>query len=215
MRRCGVRLRPVAWVAMSKERLKSPRARLFIALDLPQGLREGIVAWGRRELRDPALRVVPAESLHITLAFLGYTAEKEIEGLGEIVRALASPAPRIELGDPIAKPSLRRARLFALPAAAPGAVVLQRELEEALVAKRLYKPEKRPFWPHVTVARVRLAGRGSKRPQPVESPPGPLPKELLEPSLPVRVRLYRSELNPKGARYTPLAQVELSRGGRQ
>ncbi len=200
---------------VSKERLKSPRARLFVALDLPEALRDGIVAWGREELRDPALRVVPAESLHVTLVFLGYTPEKEIEALGETVRGLRSPAPTIELGDPVAKPSLGRARLFALPAASPGAIELQSELEEALAAKRLYKPEKRPFWPHLTVARVRSAGRGSKRPRPVESPPGSLSRELLEPSLPVRVRLYRSELNPKGARYTPLAQVELSRGGRQ
>jgi 2'-5' RNA ligase len=198
-----------------KERLKSPRARLFVALDLPEAMREALVDWGRKELRDPALRVVGADSLHITLAFLGYMPEKEIEELGKIVGGLESPAPSVELGNPVAKPSLRRARLFALPAASSGAVALQAELEEALVAKRLYKPEKRPFWPHVTVARVKSAGRGSKRPLPVESPPGPLPKVLLEPSRAVRVRLYRSELNPKGARYTPLAQVELSRGGRQ
>jgi len=44
---------------MAKERLKSPRARLFVALDLPEALREGIVAWGRRELDDPALQAGP------------------------------------------------------------------------------------------------------------------------------------------------------------
>ncbi len=54
-----MRPRPVAWLAMAKERLKSPRARLFVALDLPEELRDGIVAWGRQELRDPALRPVP------------------------------------------------------------------------------------------------------------------------------------------------------------
>lgn len=200
---------------MAKERLKSPRARLFIALDLPGELRDGVVAWGKRELRDPALRIVRPESLHVTLAFLGYLPEKEIGRLGEIVGRLRSLAPTIELGDPLAKPSLRRARLFALPASSPGAIGLQSELEDALVAERLYKPEKRPFWPHVTVARVRPAERGSKRPAQVERPPGTLPKALLEPARCVRVTLYRSELNPKGARYTPLAQVELSRGGRQ
>lgn len=200
---------------VSQERPKSPRARLFVALDLPEAVKDGIVDWGREELRDPALRAVPPESLHITLAFLGYLPEKEIAALGEIVSGLGSAAPTIELGDPVAKPSPRRARLFALPASSQGAVALQAELEEALASRRLYKPEKRPFWPHVTVARVRSAGRGSRRPRSVESPPGSLPGELLQPSRPVRVRLYRSELNPKGARYTPLAQVELSRGGRQ
>ncbi len=200
---------------MSKERLKSPRARLFVALDLPESLRDGIVAWGRKELRDPALRVVRPESLHVTLAFLGYRPEKEIETLGEIVCGLRSPAATVALGNPVAKPSLRRARLFVLPATSPAAVILQSELEEALVEEHLYKAEKRPFWPHVTVARAKSAGRGSKRPLRVENPPGQMPKGLLDPALCVRVTLYRSELQPQGARYTPLAQVELSVDGRQ
>lgn len=186
-----------------------------MALDLPDQLRDGIVAWGRRELRDQALRVVASESLHVTLAFLGYLPEREIERLAEIVRGLGATAPTLRLEDPVAKPSLRRARLFALPAIALGAASLQRELEHKLVAERLYKPEKRPFWPHVTIARVKSAGRESRRPAAVEQPPGALPKGLLEPALCVRVTLYRSVLQPQGSRYTPLAQVELSRDGRQ
>lgn len=186
-----------------------------MALDLPDEVRDGIVAWGRGELRDPALRVVAPGSLHVTLAFLGYLPEREISRLGEIVAGLGAAAPMLKLEDPVAKPSLRRARLVALPAVSPGAAALQDELERKLVAERLYKPEKRPFWPHVTVARVKSAGRGTRRPATVERPPGGLPKRLLEPALCVRVTLYRSVLQPQGSRYTPLAQVELSRDGRQ
>lgn len=200
---------------VSKERLKSPRARLFVALDLPGELREGIVGWGRDELGDPALRKVAPEALHVTLAFLGYLPEREITRLSEIVGGLNGAAPTLRLEDPVAKPSLRRACLFALPAIAPAAASLQRELEQKLAVERLYEPEKRPFWPHVTVARVKSAGRGSRRPATVERAPGALPKRLLEPALCVRVTLYRSVLQPQGSRYTPLAQVELSRDGRQ
>jgi nicotinamide-nucleotide amidase len=212
---CAVRRRPVAWPAMTGERLKSPRARLFVALDLPESLRAGILAWGRRELRDPALRVVRPESLHVTLAFLGWLPEKAIGQLGEIVAGLRHGAPTVELGDPVAKPSLRRARLFALPAASSGGISLQAELESALIAERLYEPEKRAFWPHVTVARVKPGGRGQRRPASVEKPPGELPRELLSPVRCVRVTLYRSELKPSGAEYRSLAQVELPHGGRQ
>jgi 2'-5' RNA ligase len=186
-----------------------------VALDLPDEVRDGIVVWGRSELRDPALRVVAPESLHVTLAFLGYLPEREITRLGEIVAGLGTAAPMLGLENPVAKPSLRRARLVALPAVSPGAAALQHELELKLVAERLYKPEKRPFWPHVTVARIKSAGRGTGRPATVERPPGGLPKRLLEPALCVRVTLYRSVLQPQGSRYTPLAQVELSRDGRQ
>jgi 2'-5' RNA ligase len=200
---------------MAKERLKSPRARLFVALDLPEAVRAGIAAWGRKALADPALRPVASESLHITLAFLGWTTEKEIPRLAEIVAASGGPAPAIELGDPVPRPERGRPRLFALPAASPGTVALQAGLRERLVAAGLYEPEKRPFWSHVTVARVRREERGSKRPALVSKLPGKLPKDLLQPFGGVRIVLYRSQLQPQGAQYTPLAQVELPAGGRQ
>lgn len=200
---------------MVKERLKSPRARMFVALDLPESIRKGISAWGGRELKDPALRPVACESLHITLAFLGWLPEKEVGRLAEVVREVAGPAPRIELGEPVQRPPRGRARLFALPVDSTGAIETQARLQERLVAARLYEPEKRPFWPHVTVARVRREERGSKRPAPVSKPPRGLPQALLQPAVCRRLTLYRSELQPRGAQYTPLAQVELPAEGRQ
>lgn len=205
---------PLASSAM-KERLKSPRARLFVALDLPKVIREEIVQWGEGALSDPALRPVLSDSLHITLAFLGWTAEKEIPRLEEIVVASGGSAPSIVLGDPVPRPERGRPRLFALPADSTGTIALQAGLQERLVAARLYNPEKRPFWPHVTVARVRREERGSKRSALVSKPPGALPKDLSQVFCGVRLTLYRSQLQPQGAQYTPLAQVELPAGGRQ
>jgi len=200
---------------MAKQRLKSPRARMFVALDLPGRVRQGLAGWGERELRDPALRPVAPESLHVTLAFLGWTAEKEVGRLAEIVGEMAGPAPSLRLGDPVQRPQRGRARLFALPVESAGAIELQGALQERLVAARLYEPEKRPFWPHVTVARVRREERGKQRPALVEKRPGALPKGLLRAFGGVRITLYRSELQPQGAQHTPLAQVELPTGGRQ
>ena len=194
---------------MAKERLKSPRARLFVALDLPDEVRDGIVAWGGDALADPALRPLPPESLHVTLAFLGYRPEKEIERIAEAVRQGVGPAPWVELLDPVQRPPRGRARLFALPALSPGAEALQAGVQGKLVEGGFYEPEKRPFWPHVTVARVRPEARGSRRPAVVSAPPGVIPEGLKEPRLAVRVSLYRSELQPTGARYVPLAQVQL------
>lgn len=194
---------------MVKERLKSPRARLFVALDLPDETREGLVAWGRKALRDPALRPVAPESLHITLAFLGYRPEKEIEAIAAVAKESAAPAPWVELRDPEPRPPRGRAQLYALPAVSPGAEALQAGLEQRLIEAGFYEPEKRPFWPHVTVARVRPEARGSRRPAVVSEPPGALPEELEEPRTSVRMTLYRSVLQPSGARYVPLAQVEL------
>jgi 2'-5' RNA ligase len=197
---------------MAKERLKSPRARLFVALDLPDEIRAGIVAWGRRALADPSLRPVPEPSIHITLAFLGYLPEKEIPRLGELLEDCDGGPPTIRLEDAVPVPERGGPRLFALPAESAGAVELQAVVAGRLVEARLYEPEKRPFWPHVTVARVRREKRGSNRPARVTEPPAPLPKGLREPFDGVRLTLYRSELKPQGAEYTPLAQVELPKG---
>lgn len=200
---------------MAKEQLKPPRARLFVALDLPAETREGIAAWGREALRDPALRPVSSESLHITLAFLGSRPEEEIEPIAEVVRDRTGPAPWVELLDPVPRPPRGRARLFALPALSPGTEALQAGVQEGLVEGGFYEAEKRPFWPHVTVARVRPEGRGSRGPQVVSEAPGPVPKELSEPRIAVRMTLYRSVLQPTGARYVPLAQVKLPGAGWQ
>lgn len=195
--------------AVAKERLKSPRARLFVALDLPEETRAGIAAWSAEALADPALRPVAPESLHITLAFLGYRPEKEIETIAAAVGESVAPAPWVELRDPVQRPPRGRARLYALPAISPGAEALQAGLEQRLVEAGFYEPEKRPFWPHVTVARVRPEARGSRRPAVVSEPPGSIPAGLAEPRASVRMTLYRSVLQPSGARYVPLAQVQL------
>lgn len=198
---------------MVEERLKSPRARLFVALDLPDTLRDGIVGWGEEALADPALRPVPPQSLHVTLAFLGYRPEKEIEEVAEVVRESVGPAPWVELRDPVQRPPRGRARLYALPVISPGTEALQAVVEQGLSARGLYEPEKRPFWPHVTVARVRPEARGSRRPAVASEVPGEIPPELIEPRIAIRMALYRSELQPSGARYVPLAQFELPGGG--
>jgi RNA 2',3'-cyclic 3'-phosphodiesterase len=194
---------------VARERLKSPRVRLFVALDLPDEIREGIVGWGREALADPALRPVPPASLHVTLAFLGYRPEKEVAEIAEVVRESAGAAPWVELRDPVRRPPRGRARVYALPVLSPGTEALQMVLEQELVAQGFHEPEKRPFWPHVTVARVRSEARGSRRPAVVSEAPGSIPSALTEPRLAVRMALYRSDLQPTGARYVPLAQVEL------
>ena len=203
---------------MTKERLKSPRARLFVALDLPEQVREGLVAWQREALTDPALRPVRAEALHVTLCFLAYQPEREIERIAEAMRSVGARPVR----GPVQamsrwrfRPS--RPRLFAVGAESEGAVALQAELSDGLEAERFYQPEKRPFWPHVTVARVKPSkrsasdrrGRRRGRPMRVEAPPGPLPAELLEPFGAVRMTLYRSRLRPSGAEYASLAELDL------
>jgi RNA 2',3'-cyclic 3'-phosphodiesterase len=199
---------------VSKERLKSPRARLFVALDLPEAIREGLASWQRDQMSEQReLRPSRAETLHMTLAFLGYHPERAIARIAEVATGFAGAAPLVRLlPDPVAVPR-NRPRLYAVNSESNETVALQAEVERRLVEARFYTPEKRSFWPHLTVARVRPEKRGSKRPALVESPPGRLPEALLEPFHGVRVTLYRSHLRPTGAEYESVAQMELSPGG--
>ena len=80
------------------------------------------------------------------------------------------------------------------------AAAIQSAASEALAEGRWYRPERREWWPHMTLARVK---RG-RRAEPLD-PAEPLPGPLLAPL----VTLYRSTLRPQGAVYTPLDRVEL------
>ena len=148
------------------------------------------------------LRPVREEALHVTLACLGYRPEKEVEAIAAAMRSAATgEAPLLLPGEVMAVPP-RRARLFALDLDDPdGACArLQQAVSDALEAGRFYEPQKRPFWPHVTLARV-------TRNQRAEVLPGQPPP--LDPFRAPQVTLYRSTLRPQGAQYDPLAVAEL------
>lgn len=194
---------------MSKPVADSKPVRMFVALDLPEMVREDIAAWGEVELADPALRRVPAESLHVTLAFLGNRQMADVHRIAAAMREAADRRVLLELGGPVGRPPQGRPRLVALPVLHGPVPGLQERLSEILTFERLYEPERRPFWPHVTVARIRAEGRGSRRPMGAEIPSGPSPTASTGWFDGVRISLYRSELQPSGARYVPLAQVQL------
>jgi 2'-5' RNA ligase len=179
---------------------------LFAALDLPAPISAGLAAWGARELADPALRPVAPEALHLTLCFLGHVvADRADDAAASVLGLRPRPVPMRLHAEPVARPP-RRPRLFALEVDSPAAVELHDELAAALTATDLYEPPKRPFWPHLTVARVRQRGR---RPRRVAKRPAALPDALVHTFASVRVALYRSNLRPEGAQYTSLANLNL------
>ena len=103
---------------VSKPATDSKPVRMFVALDLPETVREDIAAWGEAELADPALRPVPPESLHVTLAFLGNRplSRRRADRRGDRARSPTVPV-LLELGEPgrAAQRAAGRAS-FALPA---------------------------------------------------------------------------------------------------
>jgi len=186
----------------------SPRARLFLALEPPEADRASLAAWrddlvgGRDDLRPSA-----AETLHLTLVFLGYRPEKEIAAIARAALAAVAGCEAATLHATGVVPVPRRGapRLFALDLEDEGgrAAAIQSAASDALATARFYRPEKRPWWPHLTLARVK---RG-RRAEPLE-PRAPAPSPIRA----TQVTLYRSTLRPQGAQYDPLERVELKFG---
>jgi 2'-5' RNA ligase len=177
---------------------------MFVALDLPDDARERLVRWrdllldGRRDVRP-----VRPEALHVTLVFLGWQDESAAERIADAAFGSlpAAPAPRLAATGVRPVPP-RDARLFALDLddEAGRAGALQEAISGALEAGGWYRPEKRPFWPHMTLARVK---RGERRvPPPPERPPPP-----ADPFDAGTLTLYRSTLRPQGAIYEPLRRT--------
>jgi 2'-5' RNA ligase len=195
---------------VAKERLKSPRARLFVALDLPQDVRAGLVDWQQSALADPALRIVRPAALHITLVFLGYQAEKDAKAIAKAAFDVDAEAPAVELAaDPVGIPPGKRPRLIALAARSDETVALQAQVEGRLVEEGYYEPEKRPFWPHLTVARVKPEAPKSRKPALIRTQPHPLPEHMFRFFRPTRLVLFKSHLRRTGAEYEPMAELEL------
>lgn len=179
------------------------RVRLFVALELPDPIRAALIEWRDHALRrDHDLRPLGAESLHVTLCFLGWRDAAEVEAIAVACGAVAAePAPALSVGKARWLPP-RRPRVLAVELLdRDGALTrAQAHLAQVLAAGGWYEPEKRPYLPHVTVARATRGGRAARNPPP---PPGATEFGAS------RVTLFRSRLLRSGARYEPLSTVDL------
>jgi 2'-5' RNA ligase len=175
---------------------RNERLRLFCALRLPAKALDRLAAWQARLRLPPGVRPVPPENLHVTLAFLGATPRARVDDVSDALRAAAGA---------VAPPVLAAVRY--LETRSVGMVVLNDEdgrataLAEDLAGRLdrlgLYRPEKRPWLPHVTVVRFR------ERPR-------------LSPDVPDLGRVVPSEatvtmsvLRPTGAQYADIESVAL------
>jgi len=176
------------------------RLRLFVACDLPPDVEEAVRDWQRRELAGhDDLRVLP--TLHLTLAFLGSVDARRLPDLQRVLAGVSWRRAECRLKEPLFLPAHGRRRVVALELDDPSGTLhtLQREVSAGLAAEGLYEPEKRPWLPHVTVARFRRPGHHSS-----------LQNVNIGAFGVVRMVLYSSDLKPGGAAHTPLADFPAS-----
>ena len=169
------------------------RLRLFLALRIPDGAVDSLAAWQARELRG---RVVARDNLHATLAFLGSRPAVELPSILDVLGRAARGARPAALE----VTGYRETRSVGMLVAADEdarAAALAGDLGARLERLAVYRPEKRPWLPHVTVLRF--------RDRPRLDPPVPDlgPVRLSE------AAVYHSVLRPSGAQYEVLESVPL------
>jgi 2'-5' RNA ligase len=183
--------------------------RTFVALELSEPLKAGILALGARlAARGIGASWIRAGAMHLTLKFLGDVEERALADVGEAVRAAAAHVDPFAFETTVlgAFPSPRRPRVIWLGV---GPVDELFELQAALEGNlgRLGFPrERRPFRPHITIGRIRDHG-GSPDVSGALSDLKGL-REVVE----VReVRVMKSTLRPSGAVHEVLESIPLGR----
>ena len=191
--------------------------RLFLAVDVGDAVRDEVarVTSLINEVLDaattpPRVTWVARSAVHLTLSFLGEVADGDVS---ELQRRLADPitvAPfEVEWHGLGAFPSPRHPRTLWIGVSRGAAELGQ--LESAL-SHRLDRVaiDAQPYRPHLTLGRVRMAGKG-------------VDWEKLFERITVRgvrtgvrrVTLYRSTLTPRGPNYTEMAHAALHSTGVQ
>lgn len=173
--------------------------RLFVALELPADVRAQLAAWADAAAPRPVHRV-PADNLHLTLAFLGSRSAEEASAAGALLAALAQPLGVLRAAGALWLPPRRPRVLTVALDVGEALAAMQADLVTALQAAIGFEREARPFRPHVTVGRVardaRVDGRRAL------DPPAPVVSFHA-----VALTLYRSHTGPGGSRYEPLARA--------
>ncbi len=183
--------------------------RLFVAIELPERVRSAVDDLvGRWRSSLPKARWVAASNLHLTLAFLGEVDEARLPGLATgLTGAVAGRAGfQLHLRGSGCFPPNGRARVAWLGfAESPEVVDLHAAVGRALRAAVGHEPERRPFHPHLTVARCSPpwpAAANRRWSRAAESSVG----EAFEVS---SVALVRSRLGAGGAAYSILHRFAL------
>lgn len=185
--------------------------RVFCAVELPDAVRarlEDHVRRLRKALPDATASWSRVENIHLTLKFFGNVEMKRIQKISEAAERAVREFSTFQIGvggtGVFPRPSRPQVLWIGVEDPSGQLSVLQAKFEDECAAEGFPK-EDRAYKPHLTIARLRKP-EGSRR--------------LAEAHLAMRfepveigvneIVVFRSELSPKGSRYTPLSLHRVS-----
>lgn len=188
--------------------------RLFIAIELPVSIIDFLgktLETVKKHTPHRTVRWVKPESTHLTLKFLGDVPVTQRDTLQQALERAASDHTAFDLatGQLGCFPHSRQPRVVWVGLERDlAALQALRDSAEALISPLGYPTEKRAYHPHLTLGRVQRDANRDHVQQ--------LGKLVDTTKLPDSVRwhvnqvtLFRSELSPQGAQYTPLFHAPL------
>lgn len=183
--------------------------RCFVAIELTDEVRRNVGKLQESLRSLPGVRWTRPKSVHLTVKFLGNIDDQLVP---DICRALDETTASHEAFDleiegvgcfpPRANPRIIWVGAKDDP---PGALVRCVGDVEQAMAKLGFPPESRPYTPHATIGRVNDRGGGQKIRERLAKEQGFRPGGLLIEEL----VLFRSDLRPAGAVYTPVHRAGL------
>lgn len=184
--------------------------RAFVAIELPRETRVALGALQNRLRAEPARASwVAPDNIHLTLRFLGEITSEAEEGIAAELRArYAAMAPLTLAPRGLGYfPNARRPSVLWV-----GVDVLAGNLEQVQEAAETaarhagLPPESKPFRAHLTLARFRDPREAAQLRGAVEAAQA-FAADAFEAA---HVSLFRSELLPRGAKYTRLHEFALA-----
>ena len=198
---------------MTSVEASSPKKiRLFIAINLPKGIKDAIGDCRRKlasQLDGRSVRWTRSEQLHITLKFIGYVTEDFVAEITNVMTtACQGTGPlRLRAEGLGCFPRVRSPRVFwvGISGNIEPLLALQKRIDAS--TEQWAEPEEREFTPHLTLARL-------KEPRPMDVR---AIVSFVERNQAAhfgewearQVDLMQSVLSPSGATYCCLASVPL------
>jgi 2'-5' RNA ligase len=179
--------------------------RLFVALEIGSTAQSRLADEQERlaeTIRGSALRWTKRDQLHITLVFIGEVSEQRAASIAAVMREpLPHPPFRFALGGFGAFPPRGAPRNLWIGVKSGAEHVIR---VQALVAERLetvgVERERRPFSPHLTLARWKDS-RPSDRPRTTTASPATIASVDAH-----AVTLFQSRLSSAGSTYAQLVE---------
>jgi 2'-5' RNA ligase len=195
--------------------------RLFIGIDLDPDLRTRIERFieGVQGFATNA-RWMRAESLHVTLKFIGERPQEQVEALTQRLRRVESGSFELRFTGYGFFPTVKAPRVFWIGIQADAHLAQLAANIDAATSEIGIPREDRPYSPHLTLARAG-AGRRSGAPEWRKGDAPNAAFSVLEKRLAAMGELdfgrmtarefilYQSELSPRGSQYTKLQRFPL------